>query len=85
LFICRYCFIVYIQSTFFFSYHSPHLKCFVKNGLQMERRFGHYIALYNYWLHTRYTEKTVAKIKRIKGHRMIYRCTLWNVKYEHQI
>jgi hypothetical protein len=26
---------------------------FVKNGLQMERRFGHYIALYNYWLHTR--------------------------------
>jgi hypothetical protein len=39
---------------------------FVENGLQMERRFGHYIPLYHYWFHTRYTENTMAKIKRIK-------------------
>jgi hypothetical protein len=46
---------------------------FVEHGLQMERRFGHYITLYNYWFHTRYTENAMAKIKRIKGQRMISR------------
>jgi hypothetical protein len=53
---------------------------FVENGLQMERRFGHYITLYHYWFHTRYTKNTMAKIKRIKGHRMIYRTLHWKLK-----
>ena len=39
---------------------------FVEHGFQMERRFGHYITLYNYWFHTRYTKNTMAKIKDIE-------------------
>jgi hypothetical protein len=60
---------------------SPFFVEFVFLGLLFPVQwFGYYIALYNYWFHTRYTENTMAKIKRIKGHRMIYRTLHWKQK-----